>query len=123
MNLQITAILFASALAAAGAWGWWQYHAGWAEGRAALEQEQANAAQIELASKLTRQQATDTAAAEAQAKGSQTHAVITRDVIKYVKIPDRTSCVFDSERLRIKTAAVRNANTLAGFDAATVPAQ
>jgi hypothetical protein len=60
-------------------------------------------------------------AANADTEAKQKQKIIYRDVIKYVKNPDRTVCNLDDESVRLRQQAVDSANTISGFDAATVP--
>lgn len=60
-------------------------------------------------------------AASADTEARQKQKIIYRDVIKYVQNPDRTLCSLDNESVRLRQQAVDSANTISGFDAATVP--
>lgn len=113
-------LVASSALLVAYGYGAWQNHIGWRDGRAALEAQQANEARAELAKKMQQQQHDDTKAAAADADGKAKTVTITNEVIRYVKVPGRTVCNFDADRVRIKAAAVANANAVAGYDDATV---
>jgi uncharacterized protein HemX len=109
-------------LALAGyGWGLWQNHIGWLEGRAALQDEQSEAAEKLRQENTHRQQVEDTKAAEAEQQGEAKTITITREVVKYVQTPGRNVCRFDDRRLRIKADAVANANFASGFDAPPVP--
>lgn len=44
------------------------------------------------------------------------YQTITRDVIRYVKVPDRVVCDYDAERMRIKSAAVTATNAISAVD-------
>lgn len=120
MNLRIylTTCLVATLVSVAA---WHHGHfVGWHDGRSDLEQQQREQAATKLAKQTTRQQANDTRAAAADELGRTKTEVITRDVIKYVKTPSRDVCVFDTDRLSIKRAAVDNANSIAGYDDASM---
>ena len=115
MNLKIYAVLFG--LAVTGFWGYGllQYNNGWKEGRQNLVQQQQAKAQAQLAKQTTRQQANDSKAAAADDEGKAKTVTITQEVIKYIK-SDRVVCNFDAERVRLKAAAVDNANKVPGYD-------
>ena len=53
-------------------------------------------------------------AAETRATVIEKEKVITRDIIKYVKTTDRTVCVYDNERVRIKSDILRTADPRRG---------
>lgn len=109
-------LVASSALLVAYGYGAWQHHVGWRDGRAALVSQQADEARAELAKKMQQQQEDDTKAAAADADGKAKTVTITNEVIRYVKVPGRTVCNFDAERVRIKTEAVNNANRIKGYD-------
>lgn len=115
-------LVASSALLVAYGYGAWQHHVGWREGRDALVSQQADEARTELARKMQQQQKDDAKAAAADADGKAKTVTITNEVIRYVKVPGRTVCTFDADRVRIKADAVANANTIAGYDGAAVPA-
>lgn len=119
--IRIYLLVASSALLVAYGYGAWQHHVGWRDGRAALEAQQADEARAELAKKMQQQQKDDTKAAAADADGKAKTVTITNEVIRYVKVPGRNVCSFDADRVRIKAAAVDNANHIAGFDGAAVP--
>lgn len=48
------------------------------------------------------------------------YQTITRDIIRYVKAPDRVVCDYDAERMRIKSAAVDATNAITAVDERTV---
>lgn len=116
MNLQTYGLIFG--LTALGFWGYGllQYKEGYADGRAKLIAEQNQKAQEKLAKQVQRQQTNDIRAAAADEVGKAKTITITQEVIKYVKTPGRTTCVFPDDRLRIKADAAANANNLTGFD-------
>lgn len=120
MNLKIISYLAVACLLVLFASNWMSYLKGWSEGRDALVAEQQAKAQAQLAKQTTRQQANDSKAAAADESGKATAEVITRDVIKYIKTPGRNVCVFDDTRVQLKSRAVDNANTIPGYDDATV---
>lgn len=116
MNLQTYGIIFG--LTALGFWGYGllQYKEGFADGQAKLIAEQKQEAQKKLAKQVQRQQTNDERAAAADEAGKAKTITITQEVIKYVKTPGHTTCVFPDERVRIKADAASNANHIAGFD-------
>lgn len=59
-------------------------------------------------------------AAEQKEKGQVIYRTITRDVVKYVQDPNRTVCKFDDDAIRLRQQAIDAANSIPGFDAATV---
>ena len=115
-------LVASSALLVAYGYGAWQHHVGWRDGHAALEAQQAAEARAELAKKMQQQQKDDTKAAASDADGKAKTVTITNEVVRYVKVPGRTVCSFDADRVRLKAAAVANANHIAGYDGAAVPA-
>lgn len=116
MNLTYRIYIAAALVVALAFVGWRLYSSGWDSGRAALVAEQQAKAQAQLAKQTTRQQANDSKAATADESGKVTAEVITRDVIKYIKIPGRNVCVFDDARVQLKSRAAENANALPGYD-------
>lgn len=100
--------------------GHYQYNDGWNEGRAKLVAQQEEKAKATLAKRVTAQQVNDTKAAEAEQAGAAKTIVITNEVVRYVKSPDHTRCVFDDARMSIKQRAVANANQISGYDGAAV---
>lgn len=89
---------------------------GWKEGRAALVTQQRQQAQAKLEKQITRQQQNDTRAAAAEQQGAARTVTITQEVVKYVKTPGRNVCTFDEARVKLKQAAVDNANHIEGYD-------
>lgn len=59
-------------------------------------------------------------AAEQKDEGRVIYRTITRDVVRYVQDPNRTMCKFDDDAIRLRQQAIDAANTIPGFDAATV---
>ena len=120
MNLRI--ILAVAAVAVLAVWlnGLLHYNTGWKEGRQNLVQQQEAEAQAQLAKQTTRQQANDSKAAAADDEGKAKTVTITQEVIRYVKTPGRNICVFDDTRVQLKSRAVDNANSIPGYDDATV---
>lgn len=114
--LRIYLLVASSALLVAYGYGAWQHHAGWRDGRAALVEQQASESRAELAKKMQQQQKDDTKATTADAEGKSKTTTITNEVVRYVKVPGRTVCSFDADRVRIKTEAVNNANRIKGYD-------
>ena len=111
-----------AALALAGyGWGLWQNHIGWLEGRAALQDEQSEAAEKLRQENTHRQHVEDTKAAAVEKQGEAKTVTITREVVRYVQTPGRNVCLFDDRRLRIKADAVANASNIPGFDGEAVP--
>lgn len=120
MNLKIIAAVVAVSVLSAWGYGKWNYHVGWNEGRTNLVQQQEEKARARLAKQTIRQQANDTKAAAADEAGKAETVTITQQVIKYVQTPGRNTCVFDDTRVRLKSRAVDNANTIPGYDDAAV---
>lgn len=120
MNLKIIAAVVAVSVLAAWGYGKWNYHVGWNEGRANLVQQQEEKARTRLAKQTTQQQANDTKAAAADEAGKAETVTITQQVIKYVQTPGRNTCVFDDIRVQLKSRAVDNANSIPGYDDASV---
>lgn len=120
MNLTYRLYIAAALVVALAFVGWRLYSSGWNNGRAALVAEQQAKAQAQLAKQTTRQQANDSKAAAADESGKAETVTITQQVIKYVQTPGRNTCVFDDTRVRLKSRAVDNANTIPGYDDAAV---
>lgn len=120
MNIRIIMIVSAVWLASLFTTKLWFYHQGWDEGRQNLVQQQAEQARAKLAKQTTRQQADDTKGAAADGKGKAETITITQEVVRYVKTPGRNVCTFDDARVLLKSRAVDNANTIAGYDDAAV---
>ncbi|MGL5965609.1 MAG: hypothetical protein ACRCZ6_00175 [Kluyvera sp.] len=59
-------------------------------------------------------------AAEQKDKGQVIYRTITRDVVRYVQDPNRIVCKFDDDAIRLRQQAIDAANSIPGFDAATV---
>lgn len=59
-------------------------------------------------------------AAEQKDKGQVIYRTITRDVVRYVQDPNRTVCKFDDDAIRLRQQSIDAANSIPGFDAATV---
>ncbi|ELZ3649992.1 hypothetical protein ULT26_004286 [Salmonella enterica] len=93
-----------------------QYRDGWKEGRAAMATQQRQQAHARLEKQVTRQQQNDTRAAAAEQQGDTRTVTITQEVIKYIKTPGRNVCKFDEARVKLKQAAVDNANHIEGYD-------
>ncbi len=116
MNLKIIAAITAASLAAVVASYQWGYHKAWDAGRQQLVEEQQKKAQARLIKQQERQQKDDARAAAADEKGAAATQVITRDVVKYIRTPGRNVCTFDEARVKLKQAAVDNANRIEGYD-------
>lgn len=116
MNLPVAATTTLCTLFLIFAYGKYQHHVGWTEGVADLEAKIVKEAQAKLAKQVQRQQSNDQKAADADQQGTAKTVTITRDVIKYVKTPNRTVCEFDPVRVSIKSASVDNAAHISGFD-------
>lgn len=92
-----------AALALAGyGWGLWQNHIGWLEGRAALQDEQSEAAEKLRQENTHRQHVEDTKAAAVEKQGEAKTVTITREVVRYVQTPGRNVCLFDDRRQFLK---------------------
>lgn len=122
MNITYRLYIAAALVVALAFVGWRLYSSGWNNGRTTLVAEQQAKAQAQLAKQTTRQQANDSKAAAADESGKATAEVITRDVIKYIKTPDRSEPQFSDERVRIKSAAADNAACIPEFDDCSVQA-
>lgn len=120
MNLRTLAVVAVISFLSAYVYGVVQYNIGWKMGVADLEAKIVKEAQAKLAKQVQRQQSNDRKAADADQQGTAKTVTITRDVIKYVKTPNRTVCSFEPERVRIKAASVDNANHIPGFDGNSV---
>lgn len=59
-------------------------------------------------------------AAEQKDKSQVIYRTITRDVVKYAQTPNRTVCKFDDDAIRLRQQAIDAANSIPGFDAASV---
>lgn len=116
MNLKATVVAGACFVILAYAHGIYQYRSGWNEGRANLVSQQQQKAQAELAKKTQRQQQDESKAAAADNEGKTKSEVITREVVKYISRPNKVSCKFDADRVRIKYDAISNANGIPGYD-------
>lgn len=116
MNLKVYLIVAASLILFS--FGAYQiaYHKGWDEGRAALVSQQRQHAQAKLEKQVTRQQQNDTRAAAAEQQGAARIVTITQEVVKYIRTPGRNVCTFDEARVKLKQAAVDNANHIEGYD-------
>lgn len=114
-------LITVSALSLAGyGWGLYQHNTGWREGREELLDEQMRQTENQRIEVEQRQQEVETKAAEAEQQGEAKTVTITKEVIRYVKTPGRTVCVFPPERVQLRARAVANANSLTGFDEAAV---
>jgi len=110
-------LITVSALSLAGyGWGLYQHNTGWRDGRWALAAEQAALLAEERAKAEQQQQEVETKAAEAEHQGEAKTVTITKEVIRYVKTPGRTVCVFPPERVQLKARAAANASAIPGFD-------
>lgn len=116
MNLKIIAALTAASLVAVVASYQWGYHKAWDAGRQQLVTEQQKKAQARLIKQQERQQQDDARAIAAEERGAETARVITRDVVRYIQTPGRAVCTFDEARVKLKQAAVDNANRIEGYD-------
>lgn len=116
MNLKVYLLTCAAAvLLVIGAY-YNGHSSGWKEGRAALVNQQRQQAQARLEKQITRQQQNDTRAAAAEQQGMARTVTITQEVVKYIKTPGRNVCTFDEARVKLKQAAVDNANHIEGYD-------
>lgn len=123
MNLRTLAVVAVISFLSAYAYGVIQYNIGWQAGVTDLKDKMVKEAQAKLAKQVQRQQSNDQKAADADQQGAAKTVTITRDVIKYVKTPNRTVCLYDDNRVSVKSASVDNANNIAGFDGEAVPAK
>lgn len=116
MNLRIISIVAVVWLAILFVSSHLSYRSGWKEGRAALVTQQRQQAQAKLEKQIARQQQNDTRAAAAEQQGAARTVTITQEVVKYIKTPGRNVCTFDEARVKLKQAAVDNANHIEGYD-------
>lgn len=116
MNASTITIVAAAWIVSLSLVGGWQHSKGWKEGRAALVTQQRQQAQAKLEKQITRQQQNDTRAASAEQQGAARTVTITQEVVKYIKTPGRNVCTFDEARVKLKQAAVDNANHIKGYD-------
>lgn len=116
MNLKVIMITAALWIVSLFAVSEWYYGKGWDEGRAALVAQQHQQQQARLEKQVTRQQQNDVQAAVAEQQGAARTVTITQEVVKYIKTPGRNVCTFDEARVKLKQAAVDNANHIEGYD-------
>lgn len=110
-------LITASALSLAGyGWGLYQHNAGWREGREVLLAEQMRQTEKQRVEAEQRQQEVETKAVEAEQQGEAKTVTITKELVRYVKIPGRTVCVFPPERVQLKARAAANSSAIPGFD-------
>lgn len=102
-------------------WGLYQHREGYKLGQADLLAEQAMQQAQQLEAQQRQQKKDDAKAAAADESGKTKTEVITRDVIKYIKVPVHTVCKFDDNRVQLKARAVENAACIPGYDACAVP--
>lgn len=121
LNIRLYLATIAVLALAGYGWGLWQHYTGWADGRAALLAEQSEAAEKLRQENAQRQQADDTKAAAVEKQGEAKTVTITRDVVKYVKVPNRVKCESPPERVQLRARAAANASFIPGFDDAPVP--
>lgn len=111
---RLTAILIALLVLVASCFSvWrmgWNAHADHINAMAAKKKEKAEKVIAPLEQK----------AAEQKDKGQVIYRTITRDVVRYVQDPNRTVCKFDNDAIRLRQQAIDAANSIPGFDAATV---
>lgn len=118
MNLRSILIIVIPGLLISSFWayGVYQHSQGWKEGRATLVTQQQQQTQAKLEKQVTRQHQNDTRAAAAEQQGAARTVTITQEVVKYIKTPGRNVCTFDEARVKLKQAAVDNANHIKGYD-------
>lgn len=102
-------------------WGLYQHREGYKLGQSDLLAEQAVKQAQQLEAQQRQQKKVDEKAAAADETGKTKTEVITRDVIKYVKVPGHNVCVFPAERVSVKARAAENASCIVGYDACAVP--
>jgi hypothetical protein len=120
-NVRLYFATIAALLLAGYLWGLWQYQTGWREGRNDLIAEQTADTEKLRQENAQRQQVEDAKATEAEQQGEAKTVTITRDVVRYVQVPNRVKCAFPPERVQLKARAAANANFIPGFDDAPVP--
>lgn len=116
MNASTITIIAAAWIVSLSLVGGWQHSKGWNDGRQKLVEQQRQQAQLKLEKQVTRQQQNDTRAAAAEQQGAARTVTITQEVVKYIKTPGRNVCTFDDARVKLKQAAVDNANHIEGYD-------
>lgn len=116
MNLRIILAVVFAAVLTTFLWGKWQYHRAWDEGRQNLVQQQKAKADARLQKQTLRQSKDDARAAAADEKGAAKTVTITQEVVRYLQTPGRNVCAFDEARVKLKQAAVDNANNIEGYD-------
>lgn len=117
-NILLVAII---GLLVAFLWGSYQRHKGYKQGQSDLLAEQAEQQAKRLEAQQRQQKKDEEKAVAADTEGKTKTEVITRDVIKYVKVPVHTVCKFDPIRVQLKARAAENASCIPGFDACPVP--
>lgn len=116
MSIRATVIIILALILLGIGYGEIRYHAGWkshAEEVAADAAEQQKKAEKEI-------QPIEQEAARETAEAKVIYRTITRDVVKYVQSPNRTVCKLDDDSVRLRQQAIDAANSITGFDAATV---
>jgi hypothetical protein len=114
-------LITVSALSLAGyGWGQWQHFQGWNAGVNDLLQQQASEREKHRIEVEQQQREVETKAAEAEQQGEAKTVAITKEVIRYVKVPDRIKCDSPPERVQLRARAVTNANFIPGFDDSAV---
>ncbi|MDM3265696.1 hypothetical protein OGW15_12395 [Citrobacter sp. Cf039] len=111
---RLTAIIIALLVLSASCFSFWRMgwnaHADHINNMAAKKKEKAEKAIEPVEQK----------AAEQKDEGRVIYRTITRDVVRYVQDPNRTVCNFDDDAIRLRQQAIDAANTIPGFDAATM---
>lgn len=116
MSIRATVIIILALILLGIGYGEIRYRAGWnahAEKIAADAAEQKKKAEKEI-------QPIEQKAAQETAQAKVIYRTITRDVVKYVQSPNRTVCGLDDDAIRLRQQAIDAANSITGFDAATV---
>ncbi|MBI0520935.1 hypothetical protein F6Q07_23080 [Pectobacterium parmentieri] len=116
MSIRATVIIILALILLGIAYGEFRYHAGW---NAHAEKIVADAAKQKEAAEKEIQPIEQKAAQEA-VEAKIIYRTITRDVVKYVQSPNRTVCRLDDDSVRLRQQAIDAANSITGFDAATV---
>lgn len=65
---------------------------------------------------ITKNIPTEKKAAEVVQSTEVKYKTVYRDVIRYVKDPNRTVCNFDDDSVRLRTDAINDASNIPGFD-------
>lgn len=116
MSSRATIIIILASMLLGIGYGEIRYYAGWnaqADKVAADTTRQKEAAEKEI-------QTIEQKAAQETIQAKVIYRTINRDVVKYVQSPNRTVCRLDDDAIRLRQQAIDAANSITGFDAATM---